>query len=281
MRAYPLLVGFLASGILAGPEPDPRPRRRRQKPPVEEKFVRNVKFLLQTESEVGLKWDLEDWMLKFDIKIVPATPGYNQSTIDDNTNSVKFSGLNHATNYWISVAAKYKTGRRPKDVAWTKETSIRVFTAPKAPFDVKMVDFDEEQTTLTWKNPNEHADSAFPIARLNLAPEKIAEQVIENNGTNLVIKNMPAGTSYDLTIFYVFNQRRSDSYVYRVTRQPKPVKNLAVDKIKIQDKEKASLEVSWEWPSSYWGSVKVTVSPPIEGQQNEWWITDRKIPVRL
>ena len=254
-----------------------------------ENYVDGIKFILQTESSVGLKWNFQPWQKSYNITIKPDHHGITKKTIDANhedgtgantnllKNSVLFEGLYPANNYWITINAEKRLSGE-----YSKSSTIRVFTAPAPPKNVKMVDFNEESTTISWENPNIHRHAAFAVARLNRAPRKIRVQSnIDQENNKLVISNMPPGTSYDCTIFYVFNKRRSDSFVIRVTRQPKPVESVEVDKMRIQDKGKAALEVSWAWPDSYWGSVKITVSPPVEGQRSEWWITDRKIPVKM
>jgi hypothetical protein len=88
--------------------------------------------------------------------------------------------------------------------------------------------------------------------------------------------------SYDILVFYVYNKRRSDTYAYRVTIKPEAVKETAVDRIELVDDGLANVQLSWGWPESWWGSVKIEYSPPTPGAKDSpIYISNRRIPVRM
>jgi len=238
--------------------------------------VEGLKFIYQSFDGVGIKWSARSSHKYYNITIQPEHLGIRKELINKKKNSIKFYNLIPANNYWITVIAIRS------DNLDTKPVTIRVFTAPKAPENLKMTDFNEKQTIITWDNPNKHRTSCLAVARLSRSPRQIRVQAINQKANKLIVNNMPPGTSYDCVFFYVFNKRRSDSIIYRITRQPKPVQAVQIDKVRIQDKGKASLAISWKWPPrAWWGSVKIQISPPVEGLKEFYWISDRKIPVRL
>ena len=238
-------------------------------------YITGLKFFLQTETSVAVRWIPKTWHREYNITIQPGHAGIKEVLNPSRKSSVKYENLKPANNYWITILAKKPDG------SYTKHTTIRVFTAPASPKNMRMVDFDTKSTTIAWDNPNAHRPTAFAIARLMKAPRKIRVQKVDNQNNMVQIKNIPPGSSFDVTIFYVFNRRRSDSVIYRVTRQPLPPKNIQVDSIRILDKGMAAAYISWEWPNYFWGSVKLSVSPPPPDGQSTYWITNRKIPMKI
>ena len=71
--------------------------------------------------------------------------------------------------------------------------------------------------------------------------------------------------------------------LYRVTRAPKRVENIAVEKIEIVDEGQANIDLSWAWPEdSYWGSVKIDYSPYTPtGQPSPFYISDRRVQAKI
>merc|ERR1711981_1271400 len=199
--------------------------------------------------------------------------------IDDRRNTIRYDGLKSAQVYWVTVK-----GIRKDNSQETRAVTIKVFTSPAAPENVRMVDFNDETTVLQWDNPNEHRDTCYAVARLARAPKQIRVQKVSQTENSITISKMPQGTSYDIMIFYTYNKRRSDTYSYRVTRKPSMVGDVNVDKIELVDDGLANAYLSWAWPEgSWWGSVKIEYSPPTPTANNPspYYITNRRIPVRL
>merc|ERR1712048_847203 len=167
--------------------------------------------------------------------------------------------------------------------AETRAVTIKVFTSPAAPVNVRMATFDTSGTTIRWDNLNAHSKNCYAVARLARAPKKIRTQKVNQAEASITTKGMPAGVSYDILIFYIYNKRRSDSYSYRVTTKPEAVKGTAVDRIELVDDGLANVQLSWGWPDiTYWGSVKVEYSPPTPGAKDSpIYISNRRIPVRM
>lgn len=248
-------------------------QRRRPSP----NHVDGIRFIQQTDSSVTLKWNYRVWQKSYQFIVKPETENIIQELSDNRQASVTFKNLKNANNYWITIQA-----RKP-DGSWSKKTTVKLFTAPSPPQNVKIIGFDETGVMVSFENPNAHRETAMAFARLNKSPSTIQAQPVDQVLNQVHVTNIPAGSSYDMTMFYVFNERRSDSVVIRVTKPPHAIEQLSVDKIKIQDYGLASLDLSWRWPSEgFWGSVKITINPPLDPEYNsEIWITDRKIPVKL
>lgn len=238
--------------------------------------VQGVRFIQQGENHIGIKWSDNKAFSDFKVDIKPDEEGITKNVVDGRRNTVMYEGLLPATVYWVTIKGVQASG------AETRAVTIKVFTSPAAPINVRMASFDESGSTIKWDNLNQHSKNCYAVARLARAPKKIRTQKVNQADASITTKGMPPGVSYDILVFYVYNKRRSDTYAYRVTIKPEAVKETAVDRIELVDDGLANVQLSWAWPETWWGSVKIEYSPPTPGAKDSpLYISNRRIPVRM
>lgn len=243
--------------------------------------IKSVKFIQQTHDSIAIRWKYEKWMKDFVILIKPDSGGIEQKMFENKPGLVQFNGLKPATNYYVRLQArKPRGGLSP----WVM---VKVFTAPAMPKNVKLVAWNRDRVVVSWDNPNTNTlvrQVATAICSLSKAPDVYNLDIeIDQDLNTATISTFPAGTSWDLMIFYMFNGRRSDSAVIRVTKPPFPVKSLESVKVSVQDAGLADLKIKWEWPDEgYWGTVNLQISPPLpEPYPSVIKITNLQIPHRV
>ena len=198
------------------------------------------------------------------------------------SNRLKINGLIPGQNYWITVV-----GIR-NDKTQTIPVTIKVCTMPENPVNVRVVDFEENGMVIQWDNPNglmnlRNSKVMAKYTGISNDYKHIHSAYIKDNRNQMFLEDIPPGGSFELDMYYVFNKIRSRSLKYRVTRAPKRVEDIAIEKIEIVDDGLANIDISWKWPiDSYWGSVKIDYSPYTPtGMPSPFYISDRRVQAKI
>ena len=218
--------------------------------------ITGVKFILQSEYFLGVSWTDKPYFSKYKVTVKP-DPGSSLKfeKLNNKRNTAKISGLSPTTPYWVSISGFQKFMGR-----WIPETTIKVFTKPLPPENVRMIEYNTEFVKVQWTNPNVNKENLNAVAELVNPPNpKWAEQdvIVEFGGENdeksvesCIIERIPAGTSFDLRIFYRFNGKSSKDYIFRITKPPQKPENTQVDGIELVDDNLANVNISWSWPEN-------------------------------
>ena len=232
-----------------------RPKKRKNKPKKQSARtdrITGVKFVIQAENYLGISWTDKPYFSKYKVTVKPDPGSLKFLKINKKRNTALVQGLSPANNYWISVSGFQKFMG-----VWIPATTIKVFTKPLPPQDVRMIDYNTESVTVQWKNPNAHREEVVAVAELVNPPNpKWAEQNVNTNNPenkaleSCIIDKIPAGTSFDLQILYKFNGKTSKPFLFRVTKPPEKPRNTVVDGIELVDNGLANINISWSWPEA-------------------------------
>ena len=131
------------------------------------------------------------------------------------TNRIKINGLTPGQVYWITVVGVRTDGTK------TIPVTIKVCTMPENPTHVRVIDFEKNGMVIEWDNPNGKSNkkNSYIMAKytgVSNAYKHIHSAYVKDEKNRMLLEDIPPGGSFELDMFYVFNNIRSRSLKYRL-----------------------------------------------------------------